>query len=124
MATQDLTSAQFEETIAGNDIVLVDFWASWCGPCKAFAPTFAAVSEKHPDVVFAKVDTEAEQQLAAAAQIRSIPTLMAFKKGTLVFNQAGALPAAALENLVQQVKDLDLEAALAEQASQGKPEQV
>ncbi|WP_024443395.1 MULTISPECIES: thioredoxin [unclassified Mycobacterium] len=124
MATQDLTAAKFEETIADNDIVLVDFWASWCGPCRSFAPTFAAVSEKHPDVVFAKVDTEAEQQLAAAAQIRSIPTLMAFKKGTLVFNQAGALPAAALENLVQQVKDLDVEAALAEQAAAGKPEQV
>ncbi len=124
MATQDLTAAKFEETIADNDIVLVDFWASWCGPCRAFAPTFASVSEKHPDVVFAKVDTEAEQQLAAAAQIRSIPTLMAFKKGTLVFNQPGALPAAALENLVQQVKDLDVEAALAEQAAQGKPEQL
>lgn len=124
MATQDLTAAKFEETIADNDIVLVDFWASWCGPCRSFAPTFAAASENHPDVVFAKVDTEAEQQLAAAAQIRSIPTLMAFKKGTLVFNQAGALPAAALENLVQQVKDLDVEAALAEQAGQNKPDQV
>lgn len=124
MATQDLTAAKFEETIADNDIVLVDFWASWCGPCRSFAPTFAAVSEKHPDVVFAKVDTEAEQHLAAAAQIRSIPTLMAFKKGTLVFNQAGALPAAALENLVQQVKDLDIEAALAEQNAAGKPDQV
>ena len=124
MATQDLTAAKFEETIADNDIVLVDFWASWCGPCRSFAPTFAAVSDKHPDVVFAKVDTEAEQQLAAAAQIRSIPTLMAFKKGTLVFNQAGALPAAALEDLVQQVKDLDVEAALAEQAAAGKPDQV
>ncbi|MBS9532261.1 thioredoxin [Mycobacterium sp. M1] len=120
MATQDLTSAEFNETVSGNDIVLVDFWASWCGPCRAFAPTFAAVSEKHPDVVFAKVDTEAEQQLAAAAEIQSIPTLMAFKKGTLVFRQAGALPAAALEDLVQQVKDLDLEAAI---AAQGQPAQ-
>ncbi|MEB3068478.1 thioredoxin [[Mycobacterium] vasticus] len=124
MATQDLTAAQFEETIADNDIVLVDFWASWCGPCRQFAPTFAAASENHPDVVFAKVDTEAEQQLAAAAEIRSIPTLMAFKKGTLVFNQAGALPAAALEHLVQQVKDLDVEAALAAQQAQGTPDQV
>lgn len=126
MATQDLTAAKFEETIADNDIVLVDFWASWCGPCKSFAPTFAAASENHPDVVFAKVDTEAEQQLAAAAQIRSIPTLMAFKKGTLVFNQAGALPPAALDHLVQQVKDLDVEAAVAaqQQAAQDEPDQV
>lgn len=120
MATQNLTSAQFNETVAGNDIVLVDFWASWCGPCRSFAPTFAASAEKHPDIVFAKVDTEAEQQLAAAAQIQSIPTLMAFKKGTLVFNQAGALPPAALEDLVQQVRDLDVDAALAAQAQARK----
>ncbi|HEU0192074.1 MAG TPA: thioredoxin [Mycobacterium sp.] len=116
MATQDITAAQFNETITGNEIVLVDFWASWCGPCRAFAPTFAASAEKHPDIVFAKVDTEAEQQLAAAAEIRSIPTLMAFKQGKLVFNQAGALPPAALEHLVQQVRDLDVDAALAAQA--------
>ena len=88
MTTQDLTAAQFNETINGNDIVLVDFWASWCGPCRQFAPTFSASADKHPDVVHAKVDTEAEQELAAAAQIRSIPTLMAFKNGKLVFNQA------------------------------------
>lgn len=124
MATQDLTEAQFNETINGNEIVLVDFWAAWCGPCRAFAPTFAAVSENHPDVVFAKVDTEAEQKLAAAAEIRSIPTLMAFKKGHLVFSQPGALPAAALEDLVKQVKDLDVEAALAAQAAKGDADQV
>ena len=118
MTTRDLTAEQFNETIEGNDIVLVDFWASWCGPCRQFAPTFQASSEKHPDVVYAKVDTDAEQQLAAAAQIRSIPTLMAFKKGQLVFNQAGALPPAALEDLVQQVKALDAEAARAGQAEQ------
>ncbi|WP_193048650.1 thioredoxin [Mycolicibacterium baixiangningiae] len=117
MATQDITADQFNETIAGNEIVLVDFWASWCGPCKQFAPTFAASSEKHPDVVHAKVDTEAEQQLAAAADIRSIPTLMVFKKGKLVFNQAGALPPAALEDLVQKVKDFDIDAAMAEQGN-------
>ena len=83
MTTQDITAEQFNDIVSDNEIVLVDFWASWCGPCKQFAPTYAASSEKHPDVVFAKVDTEAEQQLAAAADIRSIPTLMAFKKGKL-----------------------------------------
>ena len=115
MTTQDLTAEKFNETVNGNDIVLVDFWASWCGPCRQFAPTFAASAEKHPDIVHAKVDTEAEQGLAAAAQIRSIPTLMAFKKGKLVFNQAGALPPAALEQLVQQVKDFDVDGAIAAQ---------
>ncbi|EHB50564.1 thioredoxin [Mycolicibacterium rhodesiae JS60] len=116
MATQDLTAQNFNDTITGNDIVLVDFWASWCGPCRAFAPTFTASSEKHPDVVYGKVDTEAEQELAAAAEIRSIPTLMAFKKGKLIFNQAGALPPAALEDLISQVKAFDVDAAVASQS--------
>ena len=115
MATQDLTAANFNETITDNDIVLVDFWASWCGPCRAFAPTFTASSEQHPDIVFGKVDTEAEEQLAAAAEIRAIPTLMAFKKGHLVFNQAGALPPAALEDLITQVREFDVDAAMTEQ---------
>jgi thioredoxin reductase (NADPH) len=113
MATRDLTAADFNETISDNDIVLVDFWASWCGPCRAFAPTFTKSSEQHPDIVFAKVDTEAEEQLAAAAEIRAIPTLMAFKQGHLVFNQAGALPPAALEDLITQIRDFDLDAAAA-----------
>ena len=115
MATRNITTDQFSDIINDNEIVLVDFWASWCGPCKQFAPTYEASSEKHPHVVYAKVDTEAEQELAARAQIRAIPTLMAFKKGTLVFNQAGALPPAALEDLVQQVEALDLDAAIAAQ---------
>lgn len=120
MTTVDLTAEKFNETVAGNDIVLVDFWASWCGPCRQFGPTFAASAEKHPDIVHAKVDTEAQQQLAAAAQIRSIPTLMAFKKGKLLFNQPGALPPAALEDLVQQVRAFDVDAAVADQANQGE----
>jgi thioredoxin reductase (NADPH) len=121
VATQDITAEEFNDVVTSNEIVLVDFWASWCGPCRQFAPTFAASSEQHPDVVFAKVDTEAEQELAAAADIRSIPTLMAFKKGRLIFNQAGALPPAALEELVQRVKEFDIDAAIAAQEN-GQPE--
>lgn len=109
MTTKNLTMADFESTIVDNDIVLVDFWASWCGPCRAFAPVFDRSSAAHPDIVHAKVDTEAEQQLAAMANIRSIPTIMAFREGVLVFNQAGALPPAALEDLVTQVKALDMD---------------
>ncbi len=109
MATQALTQQNFDEIVTSNDIVLVDFWADWCGPCKQFAPTFEASSEEHPDVVHAKVDTEAEQGIAAAANIRSIPTIMAFREGILVYNQAGALPPAALSDLVSQVKALDME---------------
>ncbi|MGW6374762.1 thioredoxin [Rhodococcus sp. NPDC055112] len=109
MPTQTLTQQNFDEVIGGNDVVLVDFWASWCGPCRNFAPTFEASAEQHPDVVHAKVDTEAEQGLAAAANIRSIPTIMAFREGILVFSQPGALPPAALEDLVTQVRALDMD---------------
>ena len=110
MATIELTAQEFEATVTGNDIVLVDFWAAWCGPCRQFGPVFESASEQHPDIVFAKVDTDAEQQLAAAAQITSIPTLMAFKQGNLVFSQPGALPAPILQQLIDGVRELDLEA--------------
>ncbi|PTT70232.1 thioredoxin family protein [Arthrobacter sp. HMWF013] len=109
MATVDITGEQFASTIEGNDIVLVDFWAEWCGPCKQFGPTYKAVSEKHADVLFAKVDTEAEQQLAAEAGITSIPTLMAFREKVLVFSQPGALNAQQLEQVVDAVKALDMD---------------
>jgi thioredoxin 1 len=118
MGTVELGAADFESTILGNDIVLVDWWAAWCGPCRQFAPVFERASEQHGDVVFAKIDTEAEQGLAGAAQITSIPTLMAFKGGRMVYREAGALPPAVLEQLIDAVKELDVDEAAAPEAAE------
>ena len=109
MPTIELTANDFEKTVLENDIVLVDFWASWCGPCRQFAPTYEKAAESNPDIVFGKVDTEAEQALASAANITSIPTLMAFREGVLVFAQPGALPPQALDQVIGAVKGLDMD---------------
>ena len=114
VATVALTAETFAPTITKDGIVLVDWWATWCGPCRSFAPVFDAASETHPDIVFGKVDTEREQALAQAAGIMSIPTLMAFRDGILVFSQPGALPAHVLEDLIEQVRALDMDVVRAE----------
>jgi len=118
MATQTLTAANFGEVTSGEGIVLVDFWAEWCGPCKRFAPTYEKASEAHPGIVFGKVDTEAEQSLAAQFEIQSIPTIMAIRDGVIVFEQAGALPPSALEQLITAVEGLDMEQVRAQVADQ------
>jgi thioredoxin 1 len=110
MATVELTKENFKQTISENDIVIVDFWASWCAPCRSFAPTFEAAAEKYPDICFAKVNTEEQQELAAAFNVRSIPTLMVFREEVILYADAGALPASALDQMVEQVRALDMEA--------------
>ncbi|HWA37884.1 MAG TPA: thioredoxin [Burkholderiales bacterium] len=124
MATLDLTKENFEQTVNGNTMVIVDFWAPWCGPCKGFAPVFEKASETHADVVFAKVNTDEQQELAGAFGIRSIPTLMVFREKVILFQQAGALPGNALEQVIAQAKSLDMakvhQEIAAEAASQQK----
>jgi thioredoxin 1 len=108
MATVELNHGNFEEVVTGNDMVIVDFWAPWCGPCKSFAPVFEQTSEKFPNIVFAKVNTEVEQEIARDFNIRSIPTLMVFRENIIIYSEAGALPASGLEQLVEQAQKLDM----------------
>lgn len=118
MATEEITSQNFEETITQNEIVLIDFWAPWCGPCRSFAPIYESVSENHPDIVFAKVNTEEEQELASHFQIRSIPTLMIFREQVILFAQPGMVGEAALEQIIEQVRSVDMAKVHADIAAQ------
>ena len=122
MATVDITKESFEKTITENDIVLIDFWASWCGPCKQFAPVFESLSESHPEAVFAKINTEEQQELAGHFQIRSIPTLMIFREQIIVFSQPGAIPPAALEDVLGKVVALDMDEGRRQGAAQAAKE--
>jgi thioredoxin len=119
MATVELTKDNFEQVVTGNDVVIVDFWAPWCAPCRAFAPTFEEASEQHADVVFAKVNTEEEQEVAGAFNIRSIPTLMVFREKVILYAEAGSLPAPALEQVIAQAKGIDMSAVHREIAERG-----
>ena len=126
MPTQEITKETFNDTINNNDIVLVDWWASWCGPCRSFAPVFEEASGRHADIIFGKIDTEAQPELSAMAGITSIPTIMVFREGILIFSQAGALPGPTLEELIGKVRELDMarvHAALAEEDGAGQPEE-
>jgi len=118
MATRNLSLQDFDSTVDADGIVILDFWAAWCGPCRSFAPIFEQASERHPDIVFGKIDTEAERELAAMAQITSIPTLMVFRDGIGVFSQPGALPAPAVESLIEQVRALDMDEVRAQIAAE------
>ena len=123
MATVNLTKDTFEDIITGNDIILLDFWAPWCGPCKQFTPVFESISETHPDIVFAKVNTEEEQELGGYFQIRSIPTLMVFREQIIVFSQAGALPPAGLETVIEKISELDMDDVRRQVAEQQKSQE-
>jgi thioredoxin 1 len=123
-ATLELTEANFEETLDKGGILFIDFWASWCGPCRAFAPTFEAAARKHSDITFAKVDTEAQRGLAAAFEIQAIPTLAVFRDGILIGQNAGALSPAAFEAVIQQVRELDMEKVKAELAARRGPQKA
>jgi thioredoxin 1 len=124
MATLNLTKENFEEVVTGNPFVVIDFWAPWCGPCRSFAPIYETVSEKYPEIVFAKVNTEEQQELAGHFQIRSIPTLMIFREKVIIFSQPGALPASAFEQVIEKAKEVDMQQVLKEISEQEKSAQA